>query len=96
MVSGGSDSGCSGSSGISRCRAGEIELICDEELGEAVQRIVAAAVAADTTSVVQQTCRMVGFARTTDGMKTRVEQVIQGLVSRGILVRNSNTLSLAG
>lgn len=71
----------------------KIELIADEEIAQAVRQVVEASYGAEKAVVIQQVCRMLGFARTTEGMKARVDDVIRSVVAEGRLSANAGQLS---
>lgn len=61
----------------------KIELIAPEELKAAALKIVETSHGIATDELVAEVCRVVGFARVTEGMRGRVEEVVRALFEGG-------------
>jgi hypothetical protein len=59
-----------------------IELIAPEELARAVEQVVADAFGLEPAAIPAATCRLLGFGRSSDEMRRRVDEVVQDLVAR--------------
>ena len=60
----------------------KIELIASEELGLAVEKVVADALGIERNALPFAVCRLLGFNRMSDEMRTRLDSVIQDLIDR--------------
>ena len=74
----------------------KIEYVCDEEISAALLKAVRSCIGIEPDAAAQQVCRMLGFARTTDGMKSRMNMVLKGMMSRGQVVEVGSHLALPG
>jgi hypothetical protein len=69
-----------------------IELIAPEELALAVEQVVADALGIERTALPFAVCRLLGFNRMTDEMRTRLDSVIQDLIETRRLVPRGESL----
>jgi hypothetical protein len=80
-----------GSAGVLRDRGGlpngsrRLELVADVEIARAVARAVADAYGLEPAAVAPAACRLLGFPRTSEEMRRRVDAVVAGLVADGRL-----------
>lgn len=68
----------------------KIEMICDEEIFEAVKYVVSLQHATMKEDLIQQAARTLGIQRTTDDIGTRIEKVIARSIRSGALVCRGN------
>jgi very-short-patch-repair endonuclease len=77
-----------------RSRAGmkgkDIDLICNEEIAEAMARVAERAYGASETELVTQASRLLGFDRTTAAMQARLTGILRNLVAKGELSVEGN------
>jgi hypothetical protein len=70
----------------------KIELIAPEELILAAEKVVADSLGMDRNAIPFAVCRMLGFNRMSDEMRTRLESTIQRLIDDGRLVPQGESL----
>lgn len=70
----------------------KIELICDEEIAEAVKQVLKQQFATMPDDLIVQSSRVLGFKSTSEGIAGRIKNVIDNLVKRGDLKLLSNTM----
>ena len=79
---------------VARTRSGDpparIELICDEEIGQAVQNVLAAQHATLPPDLVVAASRLLGFQVTHEGTAKRISIVIDSLLQSGALLQRPN------
>jgi hypothetical protein len=66
--------------------ARRLELVAPEEIAVAIETVVADSLGIAAGAIPAATCRLLGFARTSDEMKSHVEAIVAGLVAKGRLV----------
>jgi very-short-patch-repair endonuclease len=69
-----------------------LELICDEEIEEAVLRILERQFATDRAALATGACREVGVQRPGDEAEARAMRIIDGMVARGAIAERPNGL----
>jgi hypothetical protein len=74
----------------------KIELIASEELGLAVEKVVADALGIERNALPFAVCRLLGFNRMSDEMRTRLDSVIEDLIESRRLVLRGGSLVVAG
>lgn len=63
----------------------KLELVAPEEIAEAVLMVVKATFGIDLVGIPQATCRLLGFARTSEDMAALVESIVKKLANAGKL-----------
>jgi very-short-patch-repair endonuclease len=78
-------------SAIPRRRSGDppakIELVCDEEIAEAVKLVLKAQFATLLDDLITETSRILGIQATHQATHSRIDSVVSGLVKRGALIK---------
>jgi very-short-patch-repair endonuclease len=72
----------------------KIDLICPEEIEEAIKKVVGDSFGIDIDDAVIAACQTLGFSRVTDDMKTHVQPLIKSLVDKEVLEYRNNVLTL--
>ncbi|OPZ65206.1 MAG: ATP-dependent RecD-like DNA helicase [Firmicutes bacterium ADurb.Bin506] len=70
----------------------KIEYIAPEEIRLAVTTVVETACGIEPSDAIVQTCRLLGFGRTTEGMQAYVEPIIQAMIDDGLLEKRNGML----
>ena len=73
----------------------KIDLICDEEIGEAVKLVVKRGYGMRRDVVPSEAARALGFGRLTRGVRTRIDGVAGALVERGDLLERDGEVAMA-
>jgi hypothetical protein len=73
----------------------KIEYVAPEEIALAIERVVRDSYGMGTEEIASATCRLLGFARVTEEMRTVVEQQRDSLISSGRLVMKGGLLVCA-
>lgn len=68
------------------------ELVSPQEIGKAIELVVEKSIGLGEKEVASATCRVLGFARVTEEMRVRVEEVLTGLVNDGTLRKSGDQL----
>ena len=70
-----------------RSRAGlkgkNLDFVSDEEIGKAMRQVAEKAYGASEAELATQTCRLLGFERTTGSMQMRISSILRSMVQRG-------------
>ena len=70
----------------------QIEMICDEEIEEAVRFVLERQYATEKDALAIEACRVLGFGRINGRTKTRVRLVVADMISRGVIQEKANGL----
>ncbi len=70
----------------------QIDMICDEELVEAVLLVLERQFATEREALATETCRLVGIQKASADTRKRVHQVIAGMMTRGTIAEKANGL----
>ncbi len=73
----------------------KLELVSPEEIAEAIMAVITSAYGIDLIDVPQVSCRLLGFARTSEDMTALVEAVAKELVNDGKLQARDGHVTLA-
>lgn len=68
------------------------DMICDEELEEAVLIVLKKQFATEQDALAIETCRLVGIRKASADTRKRVEQVISGMMTSGMIAEKANGL----
>lgn len=68
------------------------DMICDEELEEAVLLVLERQCATERDALATDTCRLVGIRKVNADTRKRVQQVIAGMMTRGTIAEKANGL----
>ncbi|HCP24209.1 MAG TPA: DUF3320 domain-containing protein [Dehalococcoidia bacterium] len=74
--------------------ARRFDMVCDEELAEAVGVVVGQSYGMARSQTPSSAARLLGYSRTTEAMKTRIDAVVGQLLTSGRLVDESGHLVL--
>ncbi|SIN72078.1 AAA domain-containing protein [Singulisphaera sp. GP187] len=72
--------------------ARKLDLIAPEEIGGAVERVVAEALGMEPTEVASAACRLLGFPRVSDEMRQRIDAIVEDLVRQNRLIKRGDHL----
>ncbi len=70
-----------------------LDFVCDEEIAKALSRVAEDAYGVGEADLATQTCRLLGFERTTAAMQMRLSGIVKGLVAKGELKTHENGVS---
>ena len=73
----------------------KIELVCDEEIAEAVKLVVRHGYGIHRDGAPAETAQALGFGRLTQGVRTRIASVVGALIERGDLVERDGEVMTA-
>ena len=64
----------------------KLDLVAPEEIAQAIEQTVADAFGMESAAIPSAACRLLGFPRVTDEMKSRFEPLIASMLEEGRLV----------
>jgi len=70
----------------------KLEYVAPEEIAAAIERVVRESYGMDAEEIASATCRVLGFARVTEEMRSVVEKQRSNLISSGRLVMKGDLL----
>lgn len=73
----------------------KVEFIPREELELAIRHVVHDAISISDDQVLTQAARVFGFDRTGTNIRDRIEEILDQMIQRGVLVRKGDRISLS-
>jgi hypothetical protein len=71
-----------------------LDLVAPEEIQRAILKVIAESYGMQPDEVPGAVCRILGFARVTDEMRSAVEPHREALVKKGLLMQNGRNLTV--